>query len=308
MKLHCLNIKLGIVLAAGFVSTPAMAWVKLSEWKKPKVFGLSPSADTASINSTMQNAGSGENSISMNKTSSSVLALYPMLDNLVAGFNFGGSVGEIKSIPTPAGNRGMKTSGSWLELAALYAFNDNISVYFSPGMSSKRSSAEGKETRENFASLTTYGVYAIDDNVGLGLGLSARRNTRSQTVIPLVGGAWQASPDVRIDGWLPANVHARWKLGEGQAVFARLELAGESALSEGIITDSKTEVQLLGGQFLIGYSIGTLIGFGTGVVRIDPSIGFYKGQLSQTNVSSGSKSEKSTGLNPLADVRIAVAF
>ncbi|NBW81613.1 hypothetical protein EBR21_07650, partial [bacterium] len=77
---------------------------------------------------------------------------------------------------------------------------------------------------------------------------------------------------------------------------------------ESIEKDSKTEVQLLGAQFMLGYSIGTLIGFGTGAVRIDPSVGFFKGKLTQTNVASESKSEASTQVNPLADVRIAVAF
>jgi hypothetical protein len=298
----------GVALLATIFSSSAMAWVDLNEWKKPKVFGLSPSADTAFVNTTLQSNRDNKNQPAMNKTNTSVLALYPMLDNLVAGFNFGGSTTEVKNIPTAAGLKNLRSNGSWIELAALYSINDDLSIYVSPGLSFRKSTAEGSDTRESFASLTTYGVWAAQDNIGLGLGLSARKNSRTQTLIPIVGGAWQATPEFRLDGWLPANVHARWKLGNGQAVFARVELAGDSSLSQSIVSDTKTEVQLLGGQFMLGYSIGTLIGFGTGSLRIDPSIGFFKGKLTQTNVESEAKTGTSTQLNPLADLRIAVAF
>jgi hypothetical protein len=68
------------------------------------------------------------------------------------------------------------------------------------------------------------------------------------------------------------------------------------------------EVQLLGAQLYAGYSIGTPIGFGSGFVRFDSAIGFFKGNLKQTDVNSKNSTDTATRWNPLVDAKIAVAF
>lgn len=284
------------------------AWVNLSEWKKPKVFGLAPSADTAFISTTLQGKGQNADEPRMNKTSASLLGLYPMLNELVAGLNAGGSVATLENIPITGARQTLKTQSAWLEFAALYALQDNLSIYVSPGFSSKKTIASAGNTTETSATLTTYSVWSATDEIGLGLGLAGRKNARTQTLIPLVGGAWQPTPEFRLDGWLPVNLHARWKYTPRQAVFARLELAGDSAMSDKLTSGAKTDVQLLGAQMLLGWSIGMPIGFGTGFLRLDPSLGFFKGQLSQKFDNGQSDLNRTTPVNPLADIRLAVAF
>lgn len=297
-----------ILLLPSSFSFSAQAWVDLKEWKKPKVFDLSPGADTAMINTTRQSHRSNPTMLQLNKTNASALGLYPLVDTLVAGVNFGGSWSELKNIPWNSEQKRMTARGSYIELAALYALSDTHSVYVSPGVSFKTAKIDEIETQERYAALTAYTVWAVDPSLGLGVGLSARKNSRTQTLVPLVGGAWQLSEDVRIDGWLPANLHARWKLTPSQAIFTRLELAGESALTQIRNQAGQSEIQLLGGQFLLGYSLSTPIGFGTGRIRIDPSIGFFKGKLSQKELVTQTKRETTPPVAPLADVRIAVAF
>ena len=290
------------------LSGSSQAWVKLDEWKKPKVFGLAPSADTAFVNTGAQRIKDGSDTPAMNKTNVSLLGLYPMLDELVAGFSAGAGAAEIKNIKTSSGLKSLKTRGSYIEAAALYAFSDDLSMYFSPGYSTKESETAAGKTQENSVTLTTYSVWAASDQLGLGLGIAGRKNARSQTIIPLIGGAWQPAPEFRIDGWLPVNLHARWKYSPSQALFARIELAGDSSLSKQINSGTQTDVQLLGAQFLAGWSIGMPIGFGTGMIRLDPSVGVFKGQLTQ-KISAGQLEQKTeTSVNPLADVRLAIAF
>jgi len=297
-----------VTILLNLASESSFAWVNLNEWKKPKVFGLAPSADTALINTTLQGKGQNSDDTRMNKTSASLIGLYPMLDELVAGFNVGTSVATLENIPNTSGRQNLKTQSAWLELAALYALQDDLSLYVSPGFSSKRASVSAGRTTETSATLTAYGVWKASDVVGLGMGVAGRKNTRTQSLIPLIGGAWQPTPEFRLDGWLPVNLHARWKYTRGQAVFTRLELAGESAMSDKLNSGTQTNVQLLGAQILFGWSIGMPIGFGTGFLRLDPSLGFFKGQLSQKFENGQSDLNSTTPVNPLADIRLAVAF
>jgi hypothetical protein len=290
------------------LSGSSQAWVKLDEWKKPKVFGLAPSADTAFVSANVQRPNENSVSPTMTKTNAGILGLYPMLHELVAGVSGGGNAAEIKNIKTSEGIKSLNTRGAYFEAAILYAFSDEVSMYFSPGFSSKESQTPAGKTQESSATITTYGVWAASDELGLGLGLAGRKNDRSQTIIPLIGGAWQPAPKFRIDGWLPANIHARWKYSPSQALFARIELAGDSALSKQINSGTQTDVQLLGAQFLAGWSIGMPIGFGTGFIRLDPSVGVFKGQLTQKFSAGQAEQKVTTSLNALADVRLAVAF
>lgn len=296
------------LISTGAPAVNAWAWVDLNEWKRPKVFGLAPSADTAQLSYTSQGRRGENAGPHMSKASASALALYPMTHTLVAGFNFGGSSSQVRNIPAGDVLNTLQARGSYFELAALYAFSDNLSLYFSPGVSSKRATLENTEIRENFVTLTSYGVWAVDDDVGLGIGVSGKRNERTQTLVPLLGGAWQPVPEFRLDGWLPAHVQARWKFAPAQSLFARVELAGESALAGNSQNAEKTEVQLLGGQLYAGYSIGTPIGFGSGFLRFDPAVGFFKGNLKQTNGTSKNSTATGTQWNPLIDAKIAVAF
>jgi hypothetical protein len=290
------------------LSAPCYGWVKLDEWKKPKVFGLAPSADTAFVSANVQRVSQNSEDPSMTKTNAGVLGLYPMLHELVAGISGGGSAAEIKNIKTSKGIKSLKTRGAYFEAAMLYAFSNDVSMYFSPGYSSKESQAPAGKTQEGSATLTTYGVWAASDELGLGLGLAGRKNDRSQTIIPLIGGAWQPSPQFRLDGWLPANIHARWKYSPSQALFARLELAGDSALSKQLNSGTQTDLQLLGAHLLMGWSVGMPIGFGTGFIRLDPSLGVFKGQLTQKFSTGQAEQKVTTPVNALADVRLAVAF
>lgn len=289
------------------IAQTAHAWVDLAKWQKPKVFGLAPSAETAQVATSLQKE-SRDNLPTMSKLNASVLGLYPILDPLLAGFSFGSSTADIKNIPTTDGFQGLRSISSYLEVAALYAIDDSLSVYFSPGFSSKVAKVESAETRENFATLTTYGVYTVSDQVGLGLGVSGKKNTRTQSLVPLVGGAWQPTPEFRLDGWLPANVHARWKYAPAQSVFARLELAGDASYSKHISPENPTDVQLLGAQFLLGWSFGVPIGFSTGFLRLDSSVGTFKGQLTLKNTSTEEEEKTKTKANPLVDIRLALAF
>ncbi|MEN9808990.1 MAG: hypothetical protein RLZZ488_557 [Pseudomonadota bacterium] len=289
-------------------SAHAAAFVNLSEWKKPKVFGLAPSADTAQVGTMIQSGKNASADPLLKKTNASLLGLYPIMHEFVGGFTAGGNSAEIKNVTTPQGKQTLKTSASYAEIAGLYAFSDNLSLFVAPGFSTKTAKTEKGETKESFITLTSYSVLAVSDTLGLGLGLSGKRNDRTQTVIPLLGGAWQPNAEFRLDGWLPANVHARWKYSASQALFARLELNGDTALSEHLTTSEKTDLQMLGAQFLMGWSIGMPIGFGTGSVRVDPSLGVFKGQLTQTNTQTEKQTKTSTEINPVVDLRVAVAF
>ncbi|MEY3901413.1 MAG: hypothetical protein RL189_719 [Pseudomonadota bacterium] len=308
MKKLARSLTQGIVVYALAHSAHAAAFVNLSEWKKPKVFGLAPSADTAQVGTMMQSGKNDSADPLLKKTNVSLLGLYPLKHEFVGGFTAGGNGAEIKNIPTPLGNQTLKTSGSYAELAGLYAFSDNLSLFVAPGFSTKTAKSEKGETKENFITLTSYSVYAVSDELGLGLGLSGKRNERTQSIIPLLGGAWQPTAEFRLDGWLPANVHARWKYSSSQALFARIELNGDSALSEHLAASEKTDLQMLGAQLLMGWSIGMPIGFGTGFVRVDPSLGVFKGQLTQTNTQTEKQVKTSTAVNPVVDLRVAVAF
>lgn len=289
-------------------STVAEAFVDLNEWKKPKVFGLAPSADTAQVGTMMQSSKDNSTSPLLKKTNASLLGLYPLMHEFVGGFTAGGNSVEIKNIPTAQGQQTLKTSGLYAEIAGLYAISDNLSLFVAPGFSAKSASTLQGETKENFITLTSYSVLAVSDTLGLGLGLSGKKNDRTQSLIPLLGGAWQPTAEFRLDGWLPANVHARWKYTSSQALFAKIELNGDSALTAHLNGSEKHEVQLLGAQFLMGWSAGMPVGFGTGFVRIDPAVGIFKGQLTQTNTQTSTKSTTTTPMNPLVDLRIAMSF
>lgn len=312
-KLPMLSLFFASATAAILEPRPAFAWVDLNEWKKPKVFGLSPSADTAFFDQNIPFPRSPNKKPTINKWSSSALALYPILDTLVAGFTLGASNSEIKNIPAGGSSQSLKTlqtSTFVLEVAGLYAFNDQLSLFVAPGYSNKRSSTSGGHTQESFATLTSYAVLAASDHLGLGAGVAVRKNDRTQSVIPLLGGAWQLTPELRLDGWLPANVQTRWKYSDSQALFVRIELAGDAALSKQLIEQTSTDVQFLGAQVLFGWSIGTPLGFGAGFLRFDPSLGFFKGQLTQQMMlSPGNHSFRtSTPLYPLAESRVALTF
>ena len=298
----------GTVFFALTQSINAAAFVNLSEWKKPKVFGLAPSADTAQVGTMLQTPKNASADPLLKKTNASLLGLYPLMHELVGGFTAGGSSAEIKNIPTPQGNQILKTSSSYAEIAGLYAFTDNLSLFVAPGFSTKTAKTEKGETKESFITLTSYSVLAVSDSLGLGLGLSGKSNDRTQSLIPLLGGAWQPTTEFRLDGWLPANVHARWKYSSSQALFARLELNGDTALTEHLNISEKTDVQMLGAQFLMGWSAGMPIGFGTGFVRVDPAVGVYKGQLTQKNTQTEKQVKTNTAVNPVFDLRVAVAF
>lgn len=308
MKKIAASLTQGTVFFALLHSAHAAAFVDLSEWKKPKVFGLSPSADTAQLGTMMQSGKNDSADPLLKKTNASLLGLYPLMHEFVGGFTAGGNRVEIKNIPTALGNQTLKTSGSYAEIAGLYAFSDNLSLFVAPGFSTKTAKTDKGETKENFITLTSYGVYAMSDVLGLGIGISGKRNERTQSIIPLLGGAWQPTSEFRLDGWLPANIHARWKYSASQALFARLELNGDTALTESLNASEKTDVQLLGAQFLMGWSIGMPIGFGTGFVRVDPAVGVYKGQLTQTNAVTEKQSKTSTSVNSVVDLRVALAF
>ena len=102
------------------IAPTAHAWIDLSKWQKPKVFGLGPGAETAQIATSLQKE-SKENLPTMSKLNASILGLYPILDPLVAGVSLGSSTADIKNIPTTDGFQELRTVSSYLELAALYA-------------------------------------------------------------------------------------------------------------------------------------------------------------------------------------------
>ena len=303
-------------------SPHANAWVNLETWKKPKVFDLAPRADTASIRSTHpmtskkpkdEGAPRAENSqegrfVRIQKSSASLIGLYPLIDELLAGITVSTSSTQLNELPTSDGYGNLKSTDLSLECAALFAWNESFSLYLAPGLSFKKAIAQGETTEEDFQTLTSYGVWALNNSLGVGLGFAGRVNSRTKSLIPFVGGAWQPTPNFRLDGWLPAHLTARWSYNNSQTIFARAELAGDAALSNSLRSENPTAVQLLGGQLLIGWSIGMPIGIGTGTVRLEPSVGAFRGQLTTENISTGNKEQANTELIPVADVKLAVAF
>jgi hypothetical protein len=301
--LLCL-VSLFVTLASG----EAQAWVDLEKWKKPKVFDQAPSTEIIQTGYKSYLRKPKNSALRLTKTSGNLVGLYPLLDNLVAGVIVGAGAASVQDIQTESGLRSFQNSQLSVELAGQYAFSNEHSLFISSGMGFKELESKGKSTSESRMLLTTYSVWSLNDDVGLGIGLAGNHNTRKSTFVPLLGGSWQPSPELRVDGWLPSHVHTRWKYAPAQSLFLRLELSGESGYAKNFLGNNDADITLLGAQMILGWSLGMPIGIATGFLRIDPSFGFFAGNTSVENLFSGSKTKQKLGSVPVADIRVAVVF
>jgi hypothetical protein len=195
-----------------------------------------------------------------------------------------------------------------LELAGQYAFNEEHSLFVASGIGTRELRADGRSTKETTALLTTYTMWSFSDEIGLGIGAAGSHNSRRSNLFPLLGGSWQPSPELRIDGWLPSHVHGRWKYTPAQSLFVRLELSGEAGYAKRFFNEDDADITLVGVQTIFGWSVGMPLGVASGFLRIDPSLGFFAGNTSVKNNTSGKTTQQKMGAVPIADVRLAVIF
>lgn len=295
------------------LSSHAVAWVDLETWRPPKVFALAPSADSIFIQAEGQKEDNA-NTPSMNKRSFTVMGLYPLEDRLVAGLTFSGDYSVLSSHPSLVGTlskertEAIKISESKVELATLYALSETHSIYIAPGISQVHSAHLGNTYSEYYHGLTAYSVWALRDDLGVGLGLSTGKSARKSYFFPLFGGAWQPSPDFRIDGWLPANLNAIFKVADRHAVFSTVELTGAGATIYGMQDGEQFDVQMIGLKLLFGWSFRYPLGIGTGIAKLEPAIGLFRGKFTSKNLQSDSSDSKLTPFRAMFHLRAAVSF
>jgi len=309
MRTDLTALLLSLFTSVSLLASPeAKAWVELEQWKKPKVFDQAPSAEIVQVGYKTYLRKPKDSEVRLSKTSANLLGLYPLLDNFVAGFTMSAGSGSVQNILAENQLRSIQTSQLSLELTGQYAFSNENSLFLSSGVGYKELEANGRTTSETSAVLKTFTMWSINDEVGLGVGAAGNANSRRSNLMPLLGGSWQPSPELRIDGWLPSHIHTRWKFSQRQSLFLRLELSGESGYAKKFFNDDDADITLVGAQMILGWSVGMPIGFSTGFLRLDPSFGFFAGNTTVKNNVTGRKTEQRMGSAPLADIRVAVVF
>ena len=286
---------------------PAYSWETLDRWRPPKVFSLAPSADSLFFQ-VEKPSTEIQDSPNMTKSSFAALGLYPFDDRLVAGLNFSGHQSSLRAQLASEEFSELEVTQSKVELAGLYALSETHSIYVAPGISHAQSEYFGHHLEEYFQVLTAYTVWVLADNAGFGVGLSAGRSSRKSYFVPLIGGAWQYTPNFRIDGWLPANLAAILKVAENHAIIAKIEATGTGGLANNRSENYEFDAQMIGVNFLVGWSFRYPLGLGSGLAKFEPAFGVFRGKFSNTNLEGGASRSEVTPFRPIFHLRTAISF
>ena len=289
------------------VVRPAYSWEMLDHWRPPKVFSLAPSADTLFFQFEKPSTDI-QDSPKMTKSSYAALGLYPFDDRLVAGINFSGYQSILSGQMSNEDYTELQIRESKVELAGLYALSETHSIYVAPGVRYLKSEYLGHHFEEFFQVLTAYTVWALADNAGFGVGLSAGRNSRKSYFVPLIGGAWQYTPNFRIDGWLPANLAAILKVAENHAIIAKIEATGTGGLVNNKDENYEYEAQMIGANLLAGWSFRYPLGLGSGIAKFEPAFGVFRGKFTYANQEGGTSRSEVTPFRPIFHIRTAISF